>query len=132
MTISQAQICAYKELLISENKADSSIKEHLRYVNRFVKFVANQPLSQELLNEYRQYIDGRYTTFNGKNGCISYINSFLRFIGEDELVMPYFEVERTALRLRTLPLSDEDIENLLNFVNNKTKGSDFDESYFKK
>ena len=130
MIISQSTINTYHDHLVSENKLKETIQEHMRYAKRFANFTGERELDEQLINEYRNYIDVFYTNYNGKNGCISYTNSFLKFIGEEELLMPYFEVKRTTLMLRTPPLTDEDIANLLNFVNDKAKGSDFDESYF--
>ena len=122
MTIPSSQIDAYREYLIVENKASSTIKESVRYVNRFSQFVGDKNLFKGLLDEYRQYIDGYYATYNGKNACISYINSFLKFLGHDEWQISYFKTSRTAVKLRTSPLTDEDITKLLHYASNYTSG----------
>jgi len=122
MTIPQSIITTFREHLIAENKASSTIKEHIRYANRFTQFVDSRNLSKELIEEYRQYIDGYYTTYNSKNACISYINSFLKFLGYDELQISFFRTSRTTVKLRTSPLTDEDITKLLHYASNYISG----------
>jgi len=118
MIILQAQICAYTKFLIAENKTHLSIKEHIRYTKRFVNFIDNRPIDKNIITDYRTHIDQFYTTYNGKNRCIAYVNAFLKFLGQDALLMPYFEVNRKEMKLKTPALTDEDITKLLAYAEN--------------
>jgi len=126
MTIPQTKIIAYNEFLISEGRANSSVREHMRYANRFVEFIGGRRLCAEVLNEYRKYLDERYTTCNSKNSCISHVNSLLRFLGAAELVLPYFETSRSSMKLKTSMLTDEDIDILLSYADNYSQGRGID------
>jgi|GEM_PF-1524248 len=115
MTISPSTIEAYKNYLVSKNRASAAITEHLRYANRFAAFIGCEKLCVELLLEYRRYIDEKYTTYNSKNACISYANSFLRFLNETELLLAYFERKRGSAKIKTPALTEEDITKLLHY-----------------
>ena len=121
MTILPSAIAAFREYLISENKANSTIKEYMRYVNRFAAFAGDCPLDEPLINQYRGRINGFYNTANSKNSCISYTNSFLKFLGRNDLLMPNFTLNRAAVKLKTPALTDEDIEKLLHYADNDSK-----------
>ena len=124
MTISKSKIKAYQKHLVSENRADSSIKEYIRSANRFAEFVGKSNLCERVVAEYRTYIDEYYTTYNSKNNSVAYANSILKFLGKEELVMPYFESNRVGLKVKTLALTDEDITKLLNYAENYKQGCD--------
>ena len=126
MTISQSKIKAYQKHLVSENRADSSIKEYVRYANRFAEFVGKSKLSKRVVVEYRRHIDENYTTYNSKNNSVAYANSLLKFLGKDELAIPYFESSRVGLKIKTPALTDEDITKLLNYAENYKLGCDSD------
>jgi len=121
MTIPQSKINDFQSYLVSENKASATIREHIRYANRFAGFVASRKLSKQLLKEYRQYIDESYSTYNSKNSCITYVNALLKFLGKDELIIHYFESSRVATKLKTPALTDDDITTLLNYADNHQK-----------
>ena len=116
MTIPKSQIAAFYSALVSENKSHISINEHIRYANRFADFVGGRKLCEPLLNEYRQHINAKYTTHNSKNSCVSYVNTLLKFLGKDDLVIAYFESNRTTLKIKTAPLTDDDISILLSYA----------------
>ena len=116
MTVHPAKISSYHDYLAAEGKSNVSITEHIRYATRFVTFVCNRTLSKQLMEEYRKYIDIKYTTHNSKNNCISYVNSFLKFLGENELILAYFEPNRRNVKIKTAALTDGDIITLLHYA----------------
>jgi len=124
MTIPKHKITAYQAYLIAENRAVASIREHIRYAERFAEFAGRRMLSPQLLEEYRKYIDDNYTTSNSKNNCVSYINVLLKFLKYNELKVAYFRTKRTKTVPKVLPLTDDDIANLLQFAKNHNGGGD--------
>ena len=116
MTIPKSQINDYQAYLNSQNRASTSIREHIRYAERLAEFAGNRKLDQQLLEEYRNYIEKNYTTANSKNGCISFINAFLRFLGHNDLIIAYFNRNKTSRKAKILPLTNDDITKLLNYA----------------
>jgi len=116
MTIPKPKIAAYGKYLTSQNKSTTVVREYVRYATRFAEFVNRRKLCELLLKEYRRYIDQQYSTHNSKNACVSYVNSLLKFLGEEELLLPYFETSRAGVGLKTPPLTDDDIAKLLRYA----------------
>ena len=118
MSIPQSKITDYQDHLIHENRTSASMKEHIRYANRFVKFLGERELCEGVLKEYRKHIDEYYSTYNGKNSCVSYVNSLLRFLGKNELQIAYFEANRIAVKIKTPPLTEDEITKILYYADN--------------
>ena len=72
------KITAYKQRLAEDEKCDNTISAYIRTVNSLHNFIGAQPLSKELLPEWKKSLcDSRSP--NSVNLAIAAVNSFLKF-----------------------------------------------------
>ena len=114
MTITQQQIRRYAEHLSSAGY--KSTVEYVRYAKRFADFAGERELTAELLAEYRKQLSSIYNNPISANSAVSYTNSLLRYLGNAEYRLPYFDVDRRGYENTIPTLTESELDRLLEYA----------------
>jgi len=74
----------YKKYLKSLTLKDSTIKNYIWHVDKFLKWLDNQKISKSIVNEYFDYLLKKYNSVNTINLRLKIINNYLKFNNQPE------------------------------------------------
>jgi len=84
------RFCFY---LYESERADATIKKYLKDVSRFLDFLGEAPLDRAILIDYKTEL-GKLHSPSGANTSLAAVNSYLRFLGRNDLMVKPFRVQK--------------------------------------
>ncbi len=79
--LTQDQIQAFSHFLFREEKSSATIEKYLRDVRAFARFAQNQPITRELVIDYKKSLIQRCYAVCSINSMLASLNSLLLFLG---------------------------------------------------
>ena len=113
LTISKEMLPAYREYLRDEERSRATVEKYLRDVRGFLEYVGeNQVLGKERIREYKEELRERYK-ISSANSMLAAVNSFLVFLGREELKVKLFKVQKVLYSRPEREMTEKDYEKLV-------------------
>ena len=113
LTISKEMLPAYREYLRDEERSRATVEKYLRDVKVFLEYVGeNQVLGKERIREYKEELRERYK-ISSANSMLAAVNSFLVFLGREELKVKLFKVQKVLYSRPEREMTEKDYEKLV-------------------
>lgn len=93
--ITNQLISAFETFLLESEKSEATIKKYLHDIRYFAEYVSGCGLDKTLLLKYKGSLVETYT-IRSANSMIAALNSFLRFLGWNNLCIKQFKVQQEA------------------------------------
>jgi len=101
MRITPNHITEYAKECRANGQGEETIKVTLRNLRILVGFCANHDLTAALMTSWRNYLTERYTSLHTRNAMISKTNTFLDYLGFQELRVEAYKVEYHKLHSKS-------------------------------
>lgn len=98
--------------LHDQEKSSSTIKTYQRELFALQMYIDDNPLTKEKVLEYKSLLTKQYTP-STCNVAIAAINSFLRFIGRQDLTIKPLRIQRQIFEDKDRELTKKDYEKLI-------------------
>lgn len=102
----------YIEYLHEQEKSQSTINSYKRELFSLQMYIDQYPLTKEKLIAYKSILTNQYTP-STCNVAIAAINSFLRFIGRQDLTIKPLRIQRQIFEDKDRELTKRDYEKLI-------------------
>lgn len=103
---------SFVEYLHEQEKSNSTIKSYQRELFALQMYIDDNPLTKEKVLEYKSLLTKQYTP-STCNVAIAAINSFLRFIGRQDLTIKPLRIQRQIFEDKDRELTKKDYEKLI-------------------
>lgn len=104
----------FQRHLMLEEKSNATLEKYLRDAGAFCTFLADRPISKELVMAYKQHlIKGGYAVCS-VNSMLSSVNSFLSFLGCGDCRVKNLKTQRQTYCPEEKELTKAEYERLLN------------------
>lgn len=103
---------SFVEYLHDQEKSSSTIKTYQRELFALQMYIDDNPLTKEKVLEYKSLLTKQYTP-STCNVAIAAINSFLRFIGRQDLTIKPLRIQRQIFENKDRELTKKDYEKLI-------------------
>lgn len=110
--ISQQMLREYQNYLLQEEKSPATILKYMRDVQRFAQFSGGQPVTKELVLEYKQQMVATYAT-RSVNAKLASLMSFFRFLGWQECQVKALRLQRQTFQAEERELTKGEYLRLL-------------------
>lgn len=95
--ISQQMLREYQNYLLQEEKSPATIQKYTRDVQNFAHFSGGQPVTKELVLEYKQQMVASYAA-RSVNAKLASLMSFFRFLGWQECQVKTLRLQRQTFQ----------------------------------
>lgn len=112
MKITESKILEYKEYLIYEEKALTTIKKYIHDIDVFVRWLDQRELTKKMVLEYKEFIMERYAPAS-VNSILSSLNGFFQYSGWHGLRVKNIRIQKQVFSLTEKELSKEEYGRLL-------------------
>ena len=112
MQITESKILEYKEYLIYEEKALTTIKKYIHDINVFVRWLDQRELTKKTVLEYKETIINRYAPAS-VNSILSSLNGFFQYCAWHNLCVKNIKIQKQVFSLMEKELSKEEYGRLL-------------------
>ena len=116
--ITNQTINAFERYLIENEKAQATIQKYIHDVRSFAEYIADQTLSKTIILKYKEMLEETYTV-RSANSMIAALNSFLRFLGSNNLCVKQFKVQQDAYCSEDKELTKEEYTALVRAAEQK-------------
>ena len=107
----------YAQKCRADGQSEETIKVKLRNLRIFAYFCADNELTLELMSQWREYINERYSKPYSRINMVCKTNVFLEFLGLSELKINSFEVERRKLHSKLKDdLTIDELKKMLDYT----------------
>lgn len=103
---------SFVEYLHEQEKSNSTIKSYQRELFALQMYIDDNPLTKEKVLEYKSLLTKQYTP-STCNVAIAAINSFLRFVGREDLAIKPLRVQKQIFENQDKELSKKDYNKLV-------------------
>lgn len=103
---------SFVEYLHEQEKSNSTIKSYQRELFALQMYIDDNPLTKEKVLEYKSLLTKQYTP-STCNVAIAAINSFLRFVGRQDLMVKPLRVQKQIFENKDRELTKKDYEKLI-------------------
>lgn len=117
-TIQIEQVLQYTNHLISEEKAEPTIKKYTRDITAFMRWIGDRTINKEQVLEYKQYLIENYASIS-VNSILSALNSFFAYLGWYELRVKFLKIQKQIFANRDKELTKEEYQRLLRAAKRK-------------
>ena len=112
-------IAGFREYLSVNEKSTVTISKYTRDAARFMEFAASRPVDKTLVLEYKNsLINGQYAV-TSINSMLASLNSFLKFLGWEELKVRSLRVQHQIFCPEEKELTKEEYFRLLDAARNR-------------
>lgn len=112
ISISDKLIKKYRNFLVEQEKSKNTVNSYIREILALQIFLDDRALSKDILLSYKAMITTQYAP-STCNVTISAINSFLQYIGRDDLSLKPLKVQKTIYESNDKELTKKDYEKLI-------------------
>ena len=110
--ITEAEIAAFEEYLIGEERARATVAKYLRDVRDFYEWIGDGDVCKVALVAYKEALCDRYAPAS-VNAAISSLNGFFRFLEWHDLRVKSLRIQRQIFAAEEKELSRGEYERLL-------------------
>lgn len=93
--ISKKVLCSFEKYLVENEKARATREKYMRDLRCFVEYAEERCLCKMLLLDYKAFLEQSYA-IRSSNSMIASLNSFLRFMGRQDLCLKQFKMQKEA------------------------------------
>ena len=126
MLMNKEMIENYRRKLREDERAENTINKYIRDIKDFYMFLDGKEINKEIVMEYKQRLSNNYKGTSA-NSMLAAVNGFLSFMGQDNLKVKFFKIQKKTFRDKDRELSKEEYARLI-----KAAGSKGNESSGKK
>ncbi|MGN0704444.1 MAG: tyrosine-type recombinase/integrase [Lentihominibacter sp.] len=112
-------IAGFREYLSVNEKSTVTISKYVRDVERFAEFAGQEPVDKTLVLEYKKSLMGGGYAVTSINSMLASLNSFLKFLGWDELKVKSLKVQHQIYCPEEKELTKEEYFRLLEAASNR-------------
>ncbi len=102
----------YRKYLLEDEKSENTISAYLHTVNMLCRFIADRPLTKELLIEWKNRLCCDHMP-SSVNRSIAAVNGLLKFNGWNDMQLKPLRVQHMMFAEKTSELTDHEFEQLL-------------------
>lgn len=107
------QIDMFKNFLIDNEKSEATIQKYLHDINFFVNYIGECVINKAVILEYKALLSEKYSV-RSANSMIAALNAFLRFLGQENLCVKQFKLQKEAYCSEDRELTREEYISLVN------------------
>lgn len=108
------QLTEYKVYLHEEEKSAATKEKYLRDVRAFFDFAAEEPVTKELVLQYKQRLSEKKYAIRSINSMLASLNSFFRFLGWEDCRVKSLKIQRMIYCPEEKELTKAEYMRLLN------------------
>ena len=116
--ISSSQLEDFANDLAEDEKSKATIEKYLRDIRHFSEFVANSVITKSLILSYKATLEREYAV-SSANSMLAALNTFLKFVGWDDLCVKQFRVQKKIYSREEKELTKEEYVRLIRTANKK-------------
>lgn len=120
MIITQKTLDDFRRMLIERERSVHTIQKYIHDVKHMINFLGERALTKELLIEYKTYLTQGYSSVS-VNSMLAAANSFLGFMGRDDLKLALLKIQRPTFTTGEKELSGEEYSRLINAAQKKSE-----------
>ena len=105
-------IMAYQQYILSEEKAESTVKKYIRDVIVFENWLNGKEISKERILSYKKYLQSYYAN-KSVNSIIASLNSYFEWLKCPEYKLKSIKIQKTSFMPPNKDLTKEEYELLL-------------------
>ena len=111
--ITVAQIAAFRQHLLEDEREPATIEKYFRNITEFAAWLAGQPVSKELVIQWKDHLQHSGQQPVTVNGKLSALNRFFAFLGWADCQVKYLRIQRRMFRSTARDLTREDYTRLV-------------------
>lgn len=112
-------IAGFREYLSVNEKSTVTISKYVRDVEKFAEFAGQEPVDKTLVLEYKKSLMAGGYAVTSINSMLASLNSFLKFLGWDELKVKSLKVQHQIYCPEEKELTKEEYFRLLEAASNR-------------
>lgn len=112
ISISDKLIKKYRNFLVEQEKSKSTINSYIREILALQIFLDDRALSKGILLSYKSMLTAQYSP-STCNVTISALNSFLRYIGREDLFVKPLRIQKQVFESQNKELSKKEYNKLV-------------------
>ena len=102
----------YRDYLYECEKSESTVKKYLRDAENFLDFCKGQEIGRGIILEYKESLAQGYER-SGANSMLCALNSYLTFIGKDDLHVKLFRIQKKVFCPEERELTRQEYQRLV-------------------
>ena len=113
-----ADIAAFRQHLLEEEREPATIEKYLRDVRGFAAWAREKPVTKETVTRWKEQLAAsgcQPVTINGK---ISAVNKFFAFLGWADCRVKYLKIQRRMFRNTERELTKDEYSRLVEIAHN--------------
>lgn len=108
----------YRRKLREDERAENTINKYIRDIKDFYMFLDGKEINKEIVMEYKQRLSNNYKGTSA-NSMLAAVNGFLSFMGQDNLKVKFFKIQKKTFRDKDRELSKEEYARLIKAAGSK-------------
>lgn len=118
MLMNKEMIENYRRKLREDERAENTINKYIRDIKDFYMFLDGKEINKEIVMEYKQRLSNNYKGTSA-NSMLAAVNGFLSFMGQDNLKVKFFKIQKKTFRDKDRELSKEEYARLIKAAGSK-------------
>ena len=118
MLMNKEMIENYRRKLREDERAENTINKYIRDIKDFYMFLDGKEINKEIVMKYKQRLSNNYKGTSA-NSMLAAVNGFLSFMGQDNLKVKFFKIQKKTFRDKDRELSKEEYARLIKAAGNK-------------
>jgi len=120
MIITQKDLDEYRRTLIERERSGHTIQKYIHDIKLMLSFMEGRALCKELLIEYKAHLTQSYSS-SSVNSMLAAANSFLGFLGREDLKLALLKIQRQTFSSGEKELSGEEYSRLIRAAEKKNE-----------
>ena len=112
MLMNKEMIENYRRKLREDERAENTINKYIRDIKDFYMFLDGKEINKEIVMEYKQRLSNNYKGTSA-NSMLAAVNGFLSFMGQDNLKVKFFKIQKKTFRERERELTKSEYIRLV-------------------
>ncbi|MBO6041440.1 MAG: tyrosine-type recombinase/integrase [Oscillospiraceae bacterium] len=109
----QQLLSGFRDHLLREEKSPVTVRKYVHDVGAFFAFAQEQPLSKELLLEWKRALQQEGRALSSINSMLASVNSYLRYAGREDCRVRYLRAQREVYCAEDRELTEKEYRRLL-------------------
>ena len=102
----------YRQKLREDERAENTISKYIRDIKDFYVFLNGKEINKEIVMEYKQMLSDNYKGTSA-NSMLTALNGFLSFMGQENLKVKLFKIQKKTFRDKDRELSKQEYTRLI-------------------
>lgn len=112
MLMNKEMIENYRQKLREDERAENTISKYIRDIKDFYVFLNGKEINKEIVMEYKQMLSDNYKGTSA-NSMLTALNGFLSFMGQENLKVKLFKIQKKTFRDKDRELSKQEYTRLI-------------------